>query len=131
MNTVVLHPLGFQIDLFHEKWQQGNIKLFGKLRVDRAKSFIIPTAVVSRQANLHQQRLGVRRFDLLQNGTQGLLGLLRLEAAQAIITPQFDQHPARLMLFEQCGKARKPLLGGIAADAAVDDGRLGLPFVIE
>ena len=100
MNTVVLHPLGFQIDLFHEKWQQGNIKLFGKLRVDRAKGFIIPTAVVSRQANLHQQRLSVRRFDLLQNGTQGLLGLLRLEAAQTIITPQFDQHPARLMLFE-------------------------------
>lgn len=55
-----MHPLGFEIDLFHEKWQQRNIKLFGKLRVDRAKGFIIPTTVVGGQANLHQQRLGVR-----------------------------------------------------------------------
>ena len=131
MNTIVLHPLGFEIDLFHEKWQQRNIKLFGKLRVNRAKGLIIPTTVVGGQANLHQQRLGIGRLNVLQNGAQRLLRLLRLEAAQAIIPPQFDQHPARLMLFEQCGKARKPLLGGIAADAAVDDGRLGLPFVIE
>ena len=33
MDPVVLHPLGFEIDLFHEKWQQRNIKLFGKLGV--------------------------------------------------------------------------------------------------
>ena len=81
VDPVVLHPLGFEIDLFHEKWQQRNIKLFGKLRVDRAKGLIIPTTVVGGQANLHQQRLGVCRPDVLQNGAQGLFRLLRLETA--------------------------------------------------
>lgn len=95
-----MHPLGFEIDLFHEKWQQRNIKLFGKLRVDRAKGFIIPTTVVSGQANLHQQRLGVCRLDVLQNGAQRLFRLLRLETAQSIVAAKLNQHPARLMLFE-------------------------------
>jgi len=123
VNAVVLHPLGLEIDLFHEKWQQRNIKLFGKLRIDRAKRLIIPTAVVSGQANLHQQRLGVSGLNGLQNGPQRLLRLLRLEAAQTI--------PARLMLLEQGRQARQALLRRIAADAAVNDRRPGLPFIIE
>lgn len=106
MNAIILHPLGFQIDLFHEKWQQRNIKLFGKLRIDRAKRLILPTAVVGGQANLHQQRLGIGGLNGLQNGPQRLLRLLRLEAAQTIITAQFNQHPTRLMLLKQGRQAR-------------------------
>lgn len=131
MNAIILHPLGFQIDLFHEKWQQRNIKLFGKLRIDRAKRLIIPTAVVSGQANLHQQRLGVGGLNGLQNGPQRLLCLLRLEAAQTIIAAEFDQHPTRLMLLKQGRQARQALLRRIAADTAVNDSRPGLPFIIE
>ena len=80
---------------------------------------------------MHQQRLGVCRLDVPQNGAQRLLGLLRLEATQAVITAKLNQHPARLMLLEQRRQARQTLLRGIAADAAVDNGRLALPFVIE
>ena len=100
MNTIILHPLGFQINLFHKKWQQRNIKLFGELWINRAKGFIITATVVCRQTNLHQQRFGICRFDILQNRAQGLFGLRRRKAAQAIVTAKFDQHPARLVLLE-------------------------------
>lgn len=131
MNTVVLHPLRFQVDLFHKKGQQRNIELFGELRIYRAEGFIIPTTIVSRQANLHQHRLGVGGADILQNFAQGLLRLLRLETAQAVIAAKLHQHPARLMLFQQGRQTGKSLLGGVAADAAVDDRRFALPFIVQ
>ena len=131
MNTVVLHPLRFQVNLFHKKGQQRNIELFSKLRIYRAKGFIIPTTIVGRQSNLHQQRLGVRGADILQNFAQGLLGLLWLETAQAVIAAKLHQHPARLVLFQQGRQTGEPLLGGIPANAAVNNRRFALPFIIQ
>lgn len=131
MNTVILHPLRLQVDLFHKKGQQRNIELFGKLRIYRAEGFIIPTTVVGGQANLHQQRLRIGRADILQNFSQGLLRLLGLETAQTVIAAELHQHPARLMLLQQGREARQPLLGGIAADAAIDHRRFGLPFIVQ
>ena len=131
MDAIILHPLGFQIDLFHKKGQQRNIKLFGQGRVQGAEGFIITTAIVRGQANLHQQRLSVGGFDILNHRPQSLLGLLGREAAQPVVAPQLDQHPARLMLFEQRRESCQSLLRGVAADAGVDDRRGGLPLIVE
>ena len=80
---------------------------------------------------MHQQRLGIRRFDILQNGAQSLLRLLRREAAQSVIAAQFDQHPARLMLFKQRRQTRQPLLRRVAADAGVNYRRFCLPLIVK
>ncbi len=100
-------------------------------RVNRAEGFIIAAAIVRRQVNLHQQRLGVGRFDIFNNGAQRLLGLLRRKTAQSVIAAELNQHPARLVLLKQRWQASQPLLRGIAADAGVHHRRFRLPLLIE
>ena len=80
--------------------------------------------------NLHQQRLGVGRFDIFNNGAQCLLGLLWRKTAQPVIAAELNQHPARLMLLKQRWQAGQPLLRGIAADAGVHHRCFRLPLLM-
>lgn len=57
---------------------------------------------------MHQQRLGVGRFDIFNNGAQRLLGLLRRKTAQSVIAAELNQHPARLVLLKQRWQASQP-----------------------
>lgn len=63
MNTVLLHPLGFQINLLHKKGHQRNIVLLRQFDIDIIESVVITTTVVRRQADLHQQRLRISRLN--------------------------------------------------------------------
>ncbi|CSS40167.1 Uncharacterised protein [Shigella sonnei] len=60
-----------------------------------------------------------------------MLGLLWLKTTQTVIAAQFNQHPTRLMLFQQSRKARQSLLRGVAADAGINYRRFTLPLIIQ
>lgn len=120
MQSVILHPFRLHHYLFHIEWQQRNVELFGQRRIDGAERLGIAAAVVRRDADLHQERLCAGLLHLRDDLAEIALYVLRREAAQAVVGAQLNQHPARLMLFQQRGQTRQPLRGGVAADAGVD-----------
>ena len=131
MDTVILHPLRFQVDLLHKKRHQRHAVLLRQFGVDRRKRLGVAAAIVGRQAHLHQQRFGFRRFDLANHLVQRLLQLLRWKTAQAVVAAQLDQYPARLVLLQQRGQPRQPLRRGITTYATVNHGRGFLPLIIQ
>ncbi len=136
MDAIILHPFRFEINLLHEKRQQRNIKLFGEARINSTERFGIASPVVGWQADLHQQRLGVGRLDLGNDAGEIPLYVLRGETTQPVIAAQLDQHPARLVLLQQCRQTRQPLRCRVAADTGVHHpdlgrGRSGLPVCIQ
>ena len=131
MNAVLLHPLWLQINLLHKKGQQRQRKLFRQPGIDIAEGFRVATAIVRRQADLHQQRLRARGLYLADDLPQVLLQLLRRKTAQAVVSSQFNQHPTWLMLLQQGRQASQSLRRRIAAYATVNDSGGFLPFIIE
>lgn len=129
MQSVVLHPFRFHHHLFHIERQQRDIELLGQRRVNCAERLSIAAAVVRRNADLHQQRLGAGLLHQGDDLAEIALQILRRETAQTIVGPQLDQHPARLVLFQQRRQARQALCRGIAADAGVDQLRFARFFL--
>ncbi len=129
MQSVILHPFRFHHHLLHIERQQRDIELLGQRRVNRAERLGIAAAVVRRNADLHQQRLGAGLPHQGDDLAEIALHILRREPAQAVVGPQLDQHPARLMLFQQRRQTRQALRGGVAADAGVDQLRLARFFL--
>lgn len=132
MNAIVLHPLRFEVNLFHKKGQQGDGKGLRQFRVNRLKRLIVAASVVRWQFYLHQQRLRARGFNLFYDFPERGGKRIRRKPAQAIVAAKLNQHPARLMLFKQRRQARKALLGGVAADARVHHAHVALlPFIVQ
>jgi len=90
VNSILLHPLRLQVDLLHKEGHQRNVVLLCQARIDRAKRFRITTSIISRQTNLHQQRLRFRGFHFVDHFGQIRGDILRRETTQAIVTAQFD-----------------------------------------
>ena len=105
--------------------------LLRKFGINRAKRRGVAAAVVGGQADLHQQRLGTGGLHGTDHLVERLPELRGGKTAQSVIAAKFHQHPARMMLFQQRGQARQPLLRRIAANTAIDNTRLWLPLFIE
>ena len=134
MEPIVHHEFRAQHNIIDKEGHQRQVIGLRQLRENLLELLQIAGAIVAGQLDLGQHRLRLAGLGQLHHLGEVGPGDGGGKAAQAIVGPQFDQHPVRLVLLEQGGQAGQPTLGGFTTDAGVDEPVLAtllLPLLIE
>ncbi len=134
MNAIVHHKFRAQRNIIHKEGQQRQIVSLGQLGKDLFELAQIAGTVVAGQLDLGQHHTGLLLLGERDHAGQILAGNGRCEAAQAIVAPQFNQQPVRLVLLQQSGQTGQRPLCRFTADAGIEQGvfsPLLLPFLVE
>ena len=120
VGVVGLHVAGDAVDVFEEEGQEANVIFFCERGVHGVEFFDVVGAVVGGEGDAGENDFGAAGLELRDDGGEVGLGLFEGQAAEAVVAAEFYDDELRLA-GEDAGDAVEAILGGVAADAGVED----------
>ncbi len=121
MNPVRLHELAVGRNTLENEGHQRHPLLGRDFPVDALEPFSVAFAIVRRKPHTDQQDPRMAGLSFRDHRADVMFHLIEREAAQAVVTAEFDDDYRGLMLGEQPGQAGEAAGRGVATDAGVDD----------
>jgi len=120
MDAVLLDGAGDVDEVLVEHGYEGGVVLGGEIAKGLVEGLDVVGAVVGRQGDAGEQDLDVCGFKGGEHGIKIVAGQVGGQAAEAVVTAEFDDHDFR-MQGQDGGETGDGVLGGSAAGAFVDD----------
>ena len=120
MDAVGLDGSGHGVDVRVEHGQQRDVIARGDLVIHEVELMNVGLAVVGRQGDAGEQHFGVRREQAGDDGLQIAFSDCEGQAAEAVVATELDDDDGGVH-GEDERKSIDAVLGGVAADASVDD----------
>ena len=120
VGVVGLHVAGDAVDVFEEEGQEAYVIFFRERGVHGVEFFDVVGAVVGGEGDAGENDFGAAGLELRDDGGEVGLGLFEGQAAEAVVAAEFYDDELRLA-GEDAGDAVEAILGGVAADAGVED----------
>lgn len=120
VDAVGLDGSGHGVDVRVEHGQQRDVVARGDLMVHEIELVNVGLAVVGREGDAGEHDLGVRGEQAGDDGLKIALGDGEGKAAESVVAAEFNDDNGRVH-GEDAGEAIDSVLGGVAADAGVDD----------
>lgn len=120
-----MHAVGLDvaldaIDVLKEEGKQRHVVLLCELRVHAVEARDVVAAVLRGERDAGESDLCAAVLELIDHGGDIFLRAFDGEAAKAVVATKFEDDDLRL-LSEDAADALEAVLGGVAADAGVDD----------
>ncbi len=120
VGVVGLHVAGDAVDVFEEEGQEVQVIFFCERGVHGVEFFDVVGTVVGGEGDAGEGYLGSALLELLDHGGEVGLGLLQGEAAEAVVASELEDDELGVA-GDDALDAVEAVLGGVAADAGVDD----------
>ena len=117
---VFLHVAGDVVDVFEEEGQEADVVLLGERGVHGVEFFDVVGAVAGGEGDAGEDDFGTAGLELREHAGEVGLGLVDGQAAEAVVAAELDDDDFG-MAGEDEVDAVEAVLGGVAADAGVDD----------
>ncbi len=117
---VVLHVPGNAVDVAEQEGEQGHVISPGQRRVHGIEAADVVWAVVGGKGDAGQRDAGATVLELGDDAGEVRLSLLDGEAAQAVVAAELDDDDLGVLGQNELD-AVQAVLGGVAADAGVED----------
>ena len=120
VGVVGLHVAGDAVDVFEDEGQEADAVLLGKGGVHGVEFCDVVGAVVGGEGDAGEDYFGAGLLELVDDAREVGLGLFEGQAAEAVVAAELDDDDLG-MAGEDEVDAVEAVLGGVAADAGVDD----------
>ncbi len=117
---VFLHVAGDVVDVFEEEGQEADVVLLRECGVHGVEFFDVVGTVAGGEGNAGEDYFGAAGLELIEDARKIGLGLVDGQAAEAVVATELDDDDLG-MTGEDEVDAVEAVLGGVAADAGVDD----------
>jgi len=120
VGVVGLHHAGDAVDVFEQEGQDGDVEFAAEGRVVGGEGVDVVGAVVGGEGDSGDGDFGTGLLKLRDHGLEVGAGGLDLEAAEAVVAAELEDDDLGFH-GQDAGEAVDSVLGGVAADALVDD----------
>jgi hypothetical protein len=120
VGAVALHHSWNSEDVLEEEWEQGYVVFVANDGVGVGELFDVVGAVVGGEGDAGEDYFGAAGFEGLDDVVEVGAGVGDGEAAEAVVAAELDYDDGRVE-GEDGAEALDSVLGGVAADAFVDD----------
>lgn len=121
MNTVILHHIRLEGDVFQDKWRERDVHVCGHPPKGIKELLRILGAVVRWDEHPGQKGSGAAVSGQTDEFLEIPANLFRGDASKTIIAAEFDHDQRRLVYFQRPGQARHAPAGRVSTDTGVDD----------
>jgi len=120
VGAVVLHHAVDAVDALEEEGEEGGGVFFGEDGVGGLELLDVVGAVVGREADAGEGEAGVAGAESGEDGVEVGAGVFDAEAPEAVVAAELDDDESGVE-GDDAVDALEAVLGGVAADALVDD----------
>lgn len=120
VGAVVLHHAVDAVDALEEEGEEGDRVFFGEQGVGLLELLDVVGAVVGREADAGEGEAGVAGAESGEDGVEVGAGVFDAEATEAVVAAELDDDESGVE-GDDAVDAVEAVLGGVAADALVDD----------
>ena len=120
VDVVWLHEAGDTVDLVEDEGEHGDFVLVGEQDVGLVELADVVAAVAGRDGDAGEGEGETGGFELADDAVEVAAGVGDGEAAEAVVAAELDDDEGGVEI-EDAADAGEAVLGGVAADAFVDD----------
>ncbi len=117
---VFLHVAGDAVDVLEEEGEEGYVVLLGEGGIHGVEFFDVVGAVAWGEGDAGEDYFGAALLELIDDAGEIGLGLVDGEAAEAVVAAELYDYDLRVAVDDELD-AVEAVLGGVAADAGVED----------